>query len=155
MLLAMERLSLFLASGFGVGYLLPMGQGTLAAFLFLFLVPSFLGLSFFYQFFLVLGLGILGVFVSSVAEKELGKKDDHRIVIDEILSIFVTFAGMPMGISWSVLFTGFCLNRIADWLKPIGISKIQILKRGWGIMLDDFASAILVNLVLRLIFWFY
>ena len=98
---------------------------------------------------------ILGVLVSSAAENKIGNKDDHKIVIDEIVSIFVTFLGMAAGLGWLTLAAGFIFNRVFDWLKPLGIYKIQRLQGGGGIMLDDFASALLANLALRLVLWLW
>lgn len=150
---ALEKICVVVATGFGLGYILPIGQGTLAVFFALFWVKLFLKVSLLDQSLILLVFMVLGVLVSSVAEKKMGSKDDHKIIIDEVVSVFLTFLGMEAGISWWVLATGFILNRFFDWLKPFGIYKIQQLNRGWGIMLDDFASALLANLVLKLIFW--
>ena len=128
-----------------------IGQGSLAALAAIFLVRPFLSLSLLSQSFLILGCLIIGVVASSVAEKKFDKKDDHRIVIDEIISIFITFWGFESGISVAVLASGFILNRLLDIWKPFFISRLQNIHGGWGIMLDDAASAVISNIVLRMI----
>jgi len=146
-----QKISVIVSTGFGIGYLTPIGQGSLAALAAIFLVRPFLSLSLLSQSFLILGCLIIGVVASSVAEKKFDKKDDHRIVIDEIISIFITFWGFESGISVAVLASGFILNRLLDIWKPFFISRLQNIHGGWGIMLDDAASAVISNIVLRMI----
>ena len=145
------KISVIVSTGLGIGYLTPIGQGSLAALAAIFLVRPFLSLSLLSQSFLILGCLIIGVVASSVAEKKFDKKDDHRIVIDEIISIFITFWGFESGISVAVLASGFILNRLLDIWKPFFISRLQNIHGGWGIMLDDAASAVISNIVLRMI----
>lgn len=143
------KLSVLLATGFGIGFLIPFGRGTLAAFAALFLVSSFLSLTFWGQVVVVaLGIGI-GVFVSHFAEEYFGVNDDGRIVIDEIVSIFITFVGLGAGLSWYVLGMGFLLNRLLDVWKPFPVNRFQDFPGGWGIMLDDVASGVASNIILR------
>ena len=149
-----RKLILILAVGFGVGYLLPIGQGTLAAFIGLFLVPFFLRLSLLWQLGIVVVGCLIGVLVSSEAEKEFGQKDDHRIIIDEFVSIFITFIGFSSGISWYWLVAGFLLNRFFDILKPPPIFALQRMPDGWGIMMDDIIAGVYSNVVLRAMMFF-
>jgi phosphatidylglycerophosphatase A len=142
-------LSLLLATGFGIGYLVPVGQGTLASFFALFFIGPFLDLSYSSQLLFILAGLAAAIFVASVAERYFGKKDDHRIVIDEIISIFITFAGLS-GVSIPVLILGFFLNRLFDIWKPLFIKRLQNLPGGWGVMLDDAASGFVAAIVLRL-----
>ncbi len=145
-----EKLSLFLATGFGLGYIVPIGQGTLGALSALAAVPFFLSRPAWEQaLFIVLGV-FLGAYVSSKAEKVFGTKDDHRIIIDEIVSIFITFFLFPAGTGWAILALGFFLNRFFDILKPLGIYRLQSLPAGWGIMADDVLGGVYANLTLRI-----
>ncbi|MBI2121743.1 MAG: phosphatidylglycerophosphatase A [Candidatus Sungbacteria bacterium] len=143
-----------LATCLGIGYLLPIGQGTLAAFIGLFLVQFFLELSLSWQLGIVVSGCIIGILVSSCAEKEFGRKDDHRIVIDEFVSIFITFFGFSLGISWYWLVVGFLLNRFFDIVKPPPIFALQRLPGGWGIIMDDIIAGIYSNVVLRAMMFF-
>ena len=149
-----RKLILISAAGFGIGYLLPIGQGTLAAFIGLFLVPFFLRLSLLWQLGIVVVGCLIGVLVSSEAEKEFGQKDDHRIIIDEFVSIFITFIGFSSGISWYWLVAGFLLNRFFDILKPPPIFALQRMPDGWGIMMDDIIAGVYSNVVLRAMMFF-
>jgi len=89
------------------------------------------------------------------AEKEFGQKDDHRIVFDEFVSIFITFIGFSLGISWYWLIVGFLLNRFFDIVKPQPIFALQRLPAGWGIMMDDVIAGVYSNVVLRVIMFFF
>ena len=144
-----EKLSVFLATGFGLGYIVPIGQGTLGALAALAVVPFFLSRPAWEQaLFIIIGAA-LGVYVSSKAEKAFGMKDDHRIIIDEIVSIFITFFLFPIGTGWAILALGLFLNRFFDILKPLGIYRLQSLPAGWGIMADDILGGIYSNAALR------
>ena len=150
-----RKLILISAAGFGIGYLLPIGQGTLAALIGLFLVPSFLEMPLLWQLGIAVVGCLIGVLVSSEAEKEFGQKDDHRIVFDEFVSIFITFIGFSLGISWYWLVVGFLLNRFFDIVKPQPIFALQRLPAGWGIMMDDVIAGVYSNVVLRVIMFFF
>jgi phosphatidylglycerophosphatase A len=47
---------------------------------------------------------------------------------------------------------GFLIFRIFDICKPIGISLIERVKGGFGIVLDDVAAACCTNVTLHVIF---
>ena len=49
------------------------------------------------------------------------------------------------------LTTGFILFRFFDILKPLGINKLQNLPKGWGVMTDDFAAALISALILGIL----
>lgn len=96
---------------------------------------------------LTLILLILGFWASSKFEEELKAKDPREIVIDEFSSQLLVFVFIPF--SWANLLLGFFLFRILDVLKIAPVRKLQHFPRGYGIMLDDIAVAIFVNLILR------
>ena len=50
-----------------------------------------------------------------------------------------------------ILGLGFLLFRFLDILKPLGINKLQNLPRGWGVMTDDFAAALISACLLGII----
>ena len=49
------------------------------------------------------------------------------------------------------MIAGFVLFRIFDIMKPFGIDKLQRYEGGAGVVLDDLAAAVAVNLTLRLL----
>lgn len=146
-----DAIAAFIAAGFGLGYLVPFGQGTLAAAAAAFLVRPFLRLPTTTQLLLIIVAVVGGILTSSVAERAFNKKDDHKIVVDEIVSVFVTFAFLPATISAGTIVLGLALNRVLDWWKPHPIRALQMLPGGWGVMIDDLLSAAYAAVLLRLI----
>ncbi len=74
----------------------------------------------------VLGLSIsVAVAVSGLAERSYGRKDDPRIVIDEIVGIWTAAAFLPRAIP--VLASCFVLFRILDSFKPPFIAALEKL----------------------------
>lgn len=62
------------------------------------------------------------------------------MVIDEFAGQTLVFTAMPIVLitnDWWIILSAFVLFRLFDILKPLGINKIQELKNGWGILLDD------------------
>jgi len=98
---------------------------------------------------ILLGLMLGAVAVSAQAQKALGRPDPPEIVLDEFVSIPVTFFLVPLVWYWWVI--GFGLHRVLDVLKPPPIRQLQRLPSGWGIVADDVAAAIVANAVLQLL----
>jgi phosphatidylglycerophosphatase A len=91
--------------------------------------------------------------ISSQAERYWGKKDDRRIVIDEIMGFLVTMLWVPMSIP-SVI-GGFILFRFFDILKPFPIRHLERVKSGFGVVLDDVLAGIYSNIILHFILRFW
>jgi phosphatidylglycerophosphatase A len=156
------------AFGFGSG-LSPIAPGTVgtlwawAAFLlgeYLFSTEDF--------FWMIGGGALLGCWVCGQVSEELGGKDFGGIVWDEIIAFWIVLIFiMPTPIWMQVI--AFGLFRFFDAIKPgpIGMidryfkkmersdhsqsSILQILWRGFGIMVDDLAAAFFTLLVIALI----
>lgn len=142
-----------LATGLGIGFIVPIGQGTLAAVVASVLLPWYLNLGWQVQVFFVICGAMIGVVVAQVTESLFAQKDDHRIVIDEIVSVFITFFMLRISsVNPTVIIFGLFLNRLFDWWKPFGIRKLQSLHGGVGIMIDDIMVGILTNILLRITF---
>ena len=135
-----------IATCFYIGYL-PLMPGTWASLAGVGVYYVFRNQPFYFAI-LTFFLLLLGILISTKAEKEIGKKDPREIVIDEFSSQMLVFAFMPFNVITVIL--GFILFRVLDIFKLPPIKKLQHLPGGWGIMLDDVASAIAVNLILRL-----
>lgn len=87
------------------------------------------------------------VALSARAEQALGVHDDPRIVIDEIIGVWITLAFLPRtAVVWV---TGFVLFRILDCTKPLFIRKAAKLPGGWGIVADDALAGVVANLLIR------
>ena len=146
----MNRFFLLIATGFGVGYspVAPGTLGTLVAipvYYFLSDIPSPL-----YEITLI-SFFFLSVWISENAETFFGKKDDPRIVIDEVMGFLITMLWLPKTILFIIL--GFFLFRFFDILKPFPIRQWERrLKGGIGVVLDDVMAAMYANIILHLIF---
>lgn len=90
------------------------------------------------------------IWVAGEAEKILGKKDPGAIVIDEIVGMLFTMAGLPFTAATAGL--GFLLFRVFDITKPFPIRFLERrFKGGTGIVLDDIAAGLAANITLRII----
>lgn len=92
----------------------------------------------------------LGWYASNFAEDHYGKKDDGRVVIDEVAGYWVTMAFLPF--SWLTVLVGFILCRILDILKPWPANGSQKLPKGLGIMADDVIAGVYGNILLQIVF---
>jgi phosphatidylglycerophosphatase A len=148
----MNHFFLFLATGFGVGYspLVPGTLGTLLA------IPVYYFLSNIsspiYEITLT-GFFFLSVWISENAEIAFGKKDDRRIVIDEMMGFLITMLWVPKTILFVII--GFFLFRFFDILKPFPIRHLEKrLKGGFGVVLDDVMAGVFSNIILQIISYF-
>jgi phosphatidylglycerophosphatase A len=142
------KVIIFFSSVSGIGYLkcAPGTFGSLVGFLFWILfVPS----RCVFQVFLLIVVFIVSVLFSSIAEIIYNKKDDQRIVIDEVAGSWFSIAFLPKTLI--VLVFGFLLFRIFDIRKPLFIRNLQKLKGGIGITLDDIIAGMFVNIILQVI----
>jgi phosphatidylglycerophosphatase A len=121
---------------------------------------SLAGLLYFTVFFH--GLGIFGIlFFSAIgayfavamcgeAEFRLAQRDPGSVILDEFGAMPLCFIGWPSlagllpswAAPWSLFLGGFFLFRLFDILKPFGISRLQALPDGWGVVADDLAAAL-------------
>jgi phosphatidylglycerophosphatase A len=146
----MKYFILLLATGFGVGYS-PIAPGTLGT-LVAILIHYFLSEISppLYEITLI-GFFFLSVWVSENAERFFRKKDDQRIVIDEIIGFLTTMLWVPKTIRFVII--GFFLFRFFDILKPFPIRRLEKgFKGGFGVVLDDVVAGVYANIVLRLIY---
>lgn len=157
-----------LAFGFGSG-LSPMAPGTIGT---LWAWAAFLVGEYFLStedFLWIISGGIfLGCWICGQVSEELGKKDFGGIVWDEIVAFWlVLLLIMPANIWMQII--AFTLFRFFDAVKPGPIGMIdrhfknttsdnnqrstylQIIWRGFGIMVDDLAAAFCTLLVMALI----
>ena len=145
----MKRFILILATGFGVGYS-PIAPGTLGT---LVAIPVYYFLSNIsspiYEITLI-GFFFLSVWISENAEIFFGKKDDQRIVIDEIMGFLVTMLWVPK--TAILMVVGFFLFRFFDILKPFPIRHLEKkFKGGFGVVLDDVMAGVYASIILHLI----
>lgn len=144
-------LHLFFATGFYSGYS-PFAPGTAGSLVGI-LIYTIPGVE---KFFILIPLSILffiiGVITSSHLERKLGD-DPSIVVIDEIVGMWVSLLFLPKQLA--VYIGAFLLFRFFDIVKPPPARRVERLKGGWGIMLDDVFAGVYANIVLQvlLLFW--
>ena len=100
-------------------------------------------------------LALLSISICGQAERILGKEDPHEVILDEFVAQPLVFIGTPLSFGQDsvlrnllILACGFALFRFFDILKPIGISRLQKLSGGLGVVADDIAAASAAGLCL-------
>lgn len=159
---------LWLAQGFGSGRLKPAPGtwGSLVGVLWtlLLLLPGNPTL----YFSVTLLTSMIAIPVATRAGRLLGHPDSPSVVIDEIVALPVAFSGYalhwviagaglpPVGSIahwWPALLAAFLLFRLFDIWKPGPIRRLQDLPEGWGVVIDDFAAALVAALLLAIGTW--
>ena len=143
-----EKIIKLLAAGFGSG-LTPFAPGTIGTLVGIPICLVCLPLTWPLRFLVVVVLSALAIFISGRAEMIYQKKDDQRIVIDEIAGFQV--AMLPVAITGLHLCVAFVLFRIFDIWKPFLIRNLQQLPGGWGVVIDDVAVGIYAGVVMLLL----
>lgn len=148
-------LPVIIATGFGSGFS-PVAPGTAGALL---ATLIWLALSQFLPFCTVwwvilasiLVFTALGVWSSNKLEPYWGE-DPSRIVVDEMVGVWIPLLAVQEGVFWQVV-VAFGLFRLFDIFKPLGIRKMESLKGGVGVMMDDILSGIYSLIIILGIRW--
>lgn len=133
---------------FYTGYipLAPGTFGTLGAVVPFYFIAGFAPL--FYLLSIVVFTAI-SIIITNHCLKYYTEEDPGEIVIDEVCGYLFTMFMVPF--TWFNLLVGFLLFRIFDIIKPYPIRKIENLRDGYGIILDDVLAGIYSNIVILLI----
>lgn len=91
---------------------------------------------------------VLGFLVSHRMEAIVGEKDPSCVVIDEVSGIMISFFLLPL--TPAVIVTGFFLFRAFDMFKIYPACRLEQIKGGTGIMMDDIVAGIYTNLVMQI-----
>ncbi len=140
-----------LGSGFYTGYI-PLASGTFGSLagLIIYFIPGF------EQPVIMIPAVVIfilyGIYAGSQFEKVYGK-DPPQCTIDEIVGMWISLLFVPK-ILWISLVV-FLLWRLSDIVKPFPARKLEELKGGLGIMIDDIISALYVLLIVHLFILFY
>ena len=138
----------------GVKMPAPGTWGSAAGVLFFFVCFTQLG---YFEYILIsAALAYLAVGLCGQAEIQLGSHDPGEVIFDEFVAMPVCFYGWPLIVGTrplpflALMLAGFLLFRFYDIKKPLVIDKLQALPGGWGIVLDDTASALATCATLHL-----
>lgn len=135
---------LLVATGFGSGFS-PVAPGTAGALLAVlmwvagYLLLPFAGLQVLLAVFIVY-FTIQGMYSSGVMERYWGE-DPSRVVIDEMVGVWIPLLVVPDGGWWYVV-ASFVLFRFFDIVKPLGVRRMERFGGGVGIMMDDILAGI-------------
>ena len=94
---------------------------------------------------------VSGAWAASGAEQALGLKDPGPVVIDEVMGQLVTLLLAPA--TATAMFAAFFLFRLYDVIKPWPAGRLEEIKGGWGIMLDDLMAGIYAWATLQVLVW--
>jgi phosphatidylglycerophosphatase A len=146
------RLLLALATCGGVGYLpgMPGTWASLAALPLWWLLGQ-LGPWGYGVFFA--GLLAVSLKVTGPAQEYLGRPDHPAIVLDEVVGMLITLAGVPC--TWTAGAAGFLIFRVLDILKPFPISWLSHGPSGsLEVVADDVVAGLLARMVLEVVLVF-
>lgn len=137
-----------LATGFGAGFS-PVAPGTMGTAVGVLICLAGYSLSWGFRLVFVVAVCAVSIYVAGRAEVLFGKKDDQRIVIDEIAGLQVTM--LPATITGLHLCVAFVLFRVFDIWKPYPVNRLQNLPGGWGVVADDLGAGVYAGLVMLLL----
>jgi phosphatidylglycerophosphatase A len=141
------KTALVLSSWFGVG-LIPVAPGTCGT---LAAVPLFFCMKYIGILYSVIFLIVfipMAVWVSGISKRLLGRDDPPEVVIDEVAGFMLALFLLPL--TWSSLTLGFLLFRIFDILKPLPIGRLEKIRGGIGIVVDDLVAGVYANFCVRI-----
>ncbi|MCI0489716.1 MAG: phosphatidylglycerophosphatase A [Blastocatellia bacterium] len=139
---AVDRIACFLATGAGAGRA-PIAPGTVGALegVILYLAVTALPLTPRELLLTLVALNVLvfgvGIWASGRAAKMLGLEDPGQVVIDEVSGQLIALTPLALAPSIAGVVVAFSLFRLFDIFKPYPIRKLERLRAGFGIMMDD------------------
>lgn len=147
-----------IATACGFGFF-PYGPGTMGAvFAILIWLPLFLWCPYDVWVGVTIGLTLLftavGAWSSGIAEDFWGE-DPSRVVIDEVVGMWITLLAVPCHAAWWQPVVAFILFRFYDIAKPLGVRQMEKLPGGIGIMADDVLAGIYGAITLIIINWLF
>jgi phosphatidylglycerophosphatase A len=145
----MKKAVLFLATGFGSGYIpvMPGTFGTMVGMAIAFAEFHLFENCYIYVNAIVLCVFLIpSIYIAGKAEEYFKKKDASQIVIDEMLGYWLAILFHPLGSKTMIL--AFVLFRFFDILKPYPINSVQKIRGGIGVIADDLIAGVYVNIIL-------
>lgn len=134
---------LFFATGAFVGFIHPF-PGTLGALEGILLYKITQGMALYLKLLLSAFFILIGILSSGYVSILLNNKDPDEVVIDEVAGAYIACLGKTTILELVLV---FILFRIIDITKPYPLKRLEGLRGGWGIMLDDILAGVVTNLI--------
>ncbi len=87
-----------------------------------------------------------GVKLGDAGERFFAEKDPPQIVLDEVLGYGIAVLFHPF--SWKVAVLAFLIFRVIDILKPWPTRRLQAMKGGFGVMIDDWVAGACTSVII-------
>ena len=145
------KIALILSVWFGTG-LFPVAPGTFGSLGAIPFIILLINLGVLYKSLILVIFTAIAVWVSDRAEDLLKNHDPSAVVIDEVAGFFLTMFFLPF--SWLTLGLGFMLFRFFDILKPFPIKRLEKLRGGFGIVMDDLLAGLYAYAGVRIVLLF-
>ncbi len=145
------KTELIISTWFGIGFFpdAPGTYGTIAAIPFI-IILDYAGK--FYSILFLIFITALGIWAAGRSQVLLGRHDPGEVVVDEVAGIFLTMCLLQF--SWISLSLGFIFFRIFDILKPYPIKRIEKLRGGFGIIMDDLFAGLYAFVAVKMVLYF-
>ncbi len=156
----MKKFAILFATFFNVGKF-PFAPGTIAS-------GVTTGVVFLFNYFFkpdplvmmtaIILIFIAGIIPSRIAEEHFGHKDPHEIVIDEVAGQMVSLLFLPALFSIksiSAYIAAFFIFRLFDIWKPFPVRQADMIKGGFGIMIDDILAGLYSLGTIHLLIYIY
>lgn len=142
----LKTINLFIGTGFFSGYFpkAPGTMGSLVALMF-FLIPGFSDSIVIIP--AIIFSIIVGIPLGNYFENIYGE-DPQIFTLDEFVGTWITFLFVPINLQ-TIIF-GFLVWRLLDIIKPFPANKVEKLKGGLGIMMDDVVSGVYSLLIIHI-----
>ena len=142
------KTALVLSTWFGAG-LVPKAPGTFGTLAGLPLVLIIKYFGSLYEALFLFAFVFLAIWASDRSCRLMGREDPSEVVIDEVAGYLLALFLVPS--SWPAITLGFLLFRVFDIWKPFPIKRLEVIKGGPGIVLDDLMAGLYANMVLRVV----
>ena len=146
----MKFFNYLVATALGSGYS-PVAPGTAGSLLAVLIIYFLSPISGWVLSIAMLLLFFIGVYSSTALEKDLGK-DPSKVVIDEVVGMGISLIFLPK--NWMLFLAAFILFRLFDIFKPFPVNKMENLKSGWGIMMDDVVAGFYALAIVHLLHYY-
>ena len=97
----------------------------------------------------VVAVSAAAVWVCGRADRALGTHDNPRIVLDEVVGVWIAAAGLPREARPALL--AFALFRLFDSVKLPPYRWLERLPGGLGVVADDLGAGVAASVAARLI----